>query len=611
LPRPSQAAVEEAIRSLTALDYAPNVTSMFEALLVAWRLEATTSPRTIAVVNDTVDELFGVLPDEPEGRLSPFRRQGERPLWQVRADSGRKTVWSAATRHGASTLFDERSDGRRDFREGLRNDALDVLLEQLPTRVVRQANGERTQVRARPSWQAMSALLLRSHEFEDPPEWDDLREQLKEFLGIDDAAITKLFEDDALVADPGGSPEWDPSTLAADLRPGMAVAPATVTVQPPSASGAAPEIVVIEERTRRMLRLALRSYSAVLLVGPPGTGKGLLLREMVREIRESPAAFGFARTEIPEPILSTPDESWTAFELLGGLAPKPDGALEYAPGLVLDAIREDRWLILDETNRGDMDKIFGPLLTWLADEEVQVGKTKPGDEGLAVRLGWVDAPSSSVTPAAGIAGATELASGESVRYLAGREWRLLGTYNPQDAQRVFRFGQALSRRFVTVPIPAVSEANFAVLLDSVAPDLPEQARFCIRGLYGAHMQSERTALGPAVFMRMPRYVRNGLPSEASVPKVSESEEAPTASEAEGPSADEEMLAEGDEAASTVVSDELLSQLLSEAYVLSVGKYLSGFSDAEFEQLGQRVTVERKLLPEAEWTWVGQRRLEIA
>jgi hypothetical protein len=365
-----------------------------------------------------------------------------------------------------------------------------------------------------------------------------------------------------------------------------------------------------------MLRLALRSYSAVLLVGPPGTGKGLLLREMVREIRESPATFGFARIEIPEPVLSTPDESWTAFELLGGLAPKADGALEYAPGLVLDAIRDDRWLILDETNRGDMDKIFGPLLTWLADEEVQVGKTRPGDEGVAVRLGWADTPTSFVTPETGIAGATALASGESVRYLAGREWRLLGTYNPQDAQRVFRFGQALSRRFVTVPIPAVSEANFAVLLDSVAPDLPEQARFCIRGLYGAHLQSERTALGPAVFMRMPRYVQNGLPSEpleteASEEVSDEADETPVAAEAEGLPPDEDGLAEGDEAASTVVSDELLSQLLSEAYVLSLGKYLSGFSDAEFEQLGQRVTVERKLLPETEWTWVGQRRLEIA
>ena len=41
-------------------------------------------------------------------------------------------------------------------------------------------------------------------------------------------------------------PEWDPSTLASDLRPGMAVAPATVTVKPPAGPGATPEVVVIE-----------------------------------------------------------------------------------------------------------------------------------------------------------------------------------------------------------------------------------------------------------------------------------------------------------------------------------------------------------------------------
>jgi hypothetical protein len=112
----------------------------------------------------------------------------------------------------------------------------------------------------------------------------------------------------------------------------------------------------------------------------------------------------------------------------------------------MNCIRDDRWLVLDETNRADMDKIMGPVLTWLSEQEVEIARTRPTG-GQPIHLGWADSPESRVSTEDGPEGA--------IRYLAGKDWRLLGTYNPQDAQRVFRFGQALSRRFVLVPIPAL------------------------------------------------------------------------------------------------------------------------------------------------------------
>jgi len=74
--------------------------------------------------------------------------------------------------------------------------------------------------------------------------------------------------------------------------------------------------------------------------------------------------------------------------------------------------------------------------------------------------------------------------------------------------------------------------------------------------------------------------------------------------------DEEDSAGGPGDATGLPADTVLTQLISEAYVLSVGRYLGALAPNDFELLGQRVTVERKLLPADEWTWISERRKEI-
>ena len=65
-----------------------------------------------------------------------------------------------------------------------------------------------------------------------------------------------------------------------------------------------------------------------------------------------------------------------------------DGHLRFRPGHVLSAIHGNEWLVLDEANRADMDKIFGGLLTWLSGQKVELGRASTGLDAPTVVLEW-------------------------------------------------------------------------------------------------------------------------------------------------------------------------------------------------------------------------------
>ncbi len=44
-----------------------------------------------------------------------------------------------------------------------------------------------------------------------------------------------------------------------------------------------------------------------------------------------------------------------------------DGEIVSVEGELLQAVRADEWLVLDETNRADMDRVLGGVLTWLSE----------------------------------------------------------------------------------------------------------------------------------------------------------------------------------------------------------------------------------------------------
>jgi MoxR-like ATPase len=593
-----------ALTSFKGLQYQTRVASAYDVFLaVKW---ADANPSGQGAWHDVplaVQELFVVFPQHDMGRLKPCRYD-----WLTVADSGRKTVWNNNTRGDklSTTLLIN-----KDIRNGLLPNASQLLSQALPPQ--------------KPSWQALVSLVLRYHDFSAGDDWPQAQAELLNRLGMTPAELQDITSPDPLGVPLLGAEEWDATTIPEELRPPEAlVVRAPAAAATPAVPAARQQVAInVDARVERMLRLAVRTTASVLLVGPPGTGKGTLLKWLLAELATDPEHYGFQVGFQPDPMWRTPDESWSAFDLIGGLAPDEDGQLVWSRGALLDAISSDRWLILDETNRGDMDKIMGPLLTWLSEQEVEVGTTL-AHQGRPISIGWGDQRVSVVED-----------QGPVDRYLAGTDFRLLGTYNPQDAQRVFRFGQALSRRFVVIPVPAVKPGQFTQILEGKYPALPDDAVDRLTGLYSAHQTDDVTALGPAVFLRMARYLTAGLPAADAVdPEDAPGEGHPAgapdsapaadedysgadepatgaaAADAEGsaaPKGDDDAAEEGGGASAAPEATPLLDELVAEAYVTGVGRYLASFEDRVFQALGERIVNDEAALPPGQWTWVNSQR----
>lgn len=180
----------------------------------------------------------------------------------------------------------------------------------------------------------------------------------------------------------------------------------------------------------------------VILQGPPGTGKTSLAK-IICEV------FNVDYNE------ATAISDWTTYDTIGGLQPDVDGSgneiLIGKNGCIVESIvnccnsivqsehyegeKQASWLILDELNRCEIDKVFGELFTAFGNDSLSIPKS--------IQL-WYEKDTNKK------------------QLFVPNRYRIIGAMNNIDKNFVFDISQGLSRRFTFIEIlpPEEGYCNF-------------------------------------------------------------------------------------------------------------------------------------------------------
>jgi len=192
---------------------------------------------------------------------------------------------------------------------------------------------------------------------------------------------------------------------------------------------------------------SLKSGKSIMLVGPPGSGKTTIADNVASSIKDDDYVF------------STATSDWTTFNTTGGYYPERDGSsLKFKPGIFLKCFSEggipvNKWLVIDEINRADIDKAFGELFTVMAGKDVDLPYTTL--EGRNISIKYVDRTSLD-----------DLEIGADSNYYMTPEWRIIATLNTWDKASLYEMSYAFMRRFAFIDV-GIPEINEGVLEDYI------------------------------------------------------------------------------------------------------------------------------------------------
>lgn len=176
-----------------------------------------------------------------------------------------------------------------------------------------------------------------------------------------------------------------------------------------------------KEQIITQINTALSNGKHIILIGPPGTGKSKLSKEICILSRK-------------KYTMSTATSDWSTFDTIGGYRQNKKGELEFSPGIFLQCLKDKKWLIIDEINRADIDKAFGSLFSALTGDDI----TLPFEiNGKCIKI--IGNPDSKIET-------------KENHFIIPKDWRIIATMNTFDKSSLYEMSYAFMRRFAFIQV---------------------------------------------------------------------------------------------------------------------------------------------------------------